>query len=153
MKMINNKRNLVLATIVMILSTLACSVLQVGVVTPTPEDNILPISDGVQATPTSDGDGSEDGYQQNEEQEPEAAPVILSAVAWQGRIASMPEGSQYDDVLLLNPEGTGEYGLAGATPEIEAEIRTLRDGEGPQENVHLWGTFTCGVDDVNGCQL
>jgi hypothetical protein len=65
----------------------------------------------------------------------------------------MPAGSQYDDILILSPAGTAEFGLAGATPEIEAEIRTLRDGEATQEFIHLWGTYTCGVEDVNDCQL
>jgi hypothetical protein len=146
-----NKLYIFLATATMILSTLACSVLQVGVVTPTSEGGIQPISEGSDPSPTSDTEGTEEESQGEQGQEEE--PVILSAVAWQGHIASMPEGSQYDDVLILNPEGTGEYGLAGATPEIEAEIRTLRDGEGPQMYVHLWGAFVCGVDDVNGCQL
>jgi hypothetical protein len=48
-------------------------------------------------------------------------------IAWLGHIASLPEGSQYDDFVILSPQGTGEFGLTGATQEIEAEIRTLRD--------------------------
>ncbi len=148
-----NKGYIILAATVLILSTLACSALQVGIVTPTSSDGIQPISEEIEPTPTSDLEGTIEETQGENEQDANKEPVILSAVAWQGHIARMPEGSQYDDVLILNPEGTGEFGLAGATPEIEAEIRTLRDGEGPQMYVHLWGTFTCGVDDVNNCQL
>jgi len=129
----------------LLLSSLACNALQVGVVTPTPDIPLEPVVDQVDASPAVD---SKEAAQIDGE-EPEA----VTAVAWQGHIASMPEGSQFDDLVILNPEGTGEYGLAGATPEIEAEIRALRDGEGPQKNVHLWGTFNCGVVDVNDCQL
>jgi len=147
MKMKNKKHHLRLAAAALILSTLACSFLQVGVVTPTGEEGIQPINKEIEPTPASETEEAEEELQQEE------GPVILSAVAWQGHIASMPEGSQYDDVLILNPEGSGEYGLTGATPEVEAEIRALRDGEGPQMYVHLWGNFSCGVEDVNNCQL
>ena len=144
-----NKSYFYLAAAALILSALACNTLQVGVATPIPEDNNQLVSDGDDISPTLEVEEET----QDEEAEQEEGPAVLSAVAWQGHIASMPEGSQYDDVLILNPEGIGEYGLAGATPEIEAEIRTLRDGEGPQMYIHLWGEFSCGVDDVNGCQL
>jgi hypothetical protein len=74
-------------------------------------------------------------------------------IAWLGHIASLPEGSQYDDMVTLSPDGTGEFGLTGDTPEIEAEIRSLRDAEGPNEFVHFWGILQCNVDDYNSCQL
>lgn len=135
-----------LAAAALILSMLACNVLQVGVVTPTGEESNQIISGEVDSPLVSE---TEEPGEEVQEEEPEA----LRAVAWYGHIASMPGGSQYDDVLILNPEDVGEYGLLGATPEIESEIRTLRDGEGPEKYVHLWGSFTCGVDDINGCQL
>jgi hypothetical protein len=65
----------------------------------------------------------------------------------------LPEGSQFDDMVVLSPQGTGEFGLSGATPEIEAEIHSLRDSEGPNEYIHFWGTLLCGIDDYNNCQL
>ena len=80
-------------------------------------------------------------------------PATTTVVAWLGHIASLPEGSQFDDMVMLSPEGTGEFGLTGATPEIESEIHSLRDAEGPNEYVHLWGTLSCGSDDYNNCQL
>lgn len=146
MTMKNKKHHLILAAIALMFSTLACNVLQVGVVTPDTEDDFQLVSEEIDSPNPSE-------TAETEEEGPEEEPAVLSAVAWQGHIASMPEGSQFDDVLILNPEGSGEYGLAGATPEIEAEIRTLRDGEGPQTYVHLWGDFSCGVEDVNDCQL
>lgn len=129
----------------LLLSSLACNALQVGVVTPTPD---IPLEPGVDQVDASSAEDSKDAVLIGGEE-----PAAVTAVAWQGHIASMPEGSQFDDVVILNPEGTGEYGLVGATPEIKAEIRTLRDGDGSQKNVHLWGTFSCGVEDVNDCQL
>lgn len=143
------KKNLItvflLAAAALAVSTLACSSLQVGVVTPTPDGAVQPVA-------ADDNASSAEEETQGEAAE-EDVPASLAAVAWLGHIASAPEGSQYDDILILSPEGTGEYGLVGATPELEAEIRTLRDGEGPQKNVHLWGTFSCSGQDYNGCQL
>ena len=80
-------------------------------------------------------------------------PASTMVVAWLGHIASLPEGSRFDDMLVLAPEGTGELGLIGSTPEIEAEIQSLRDAKGPDEYVHLWGVLSCGVEDYNNCQL
>ncbi|MFC1923699.1 hypothetical protein ACFLY4_10475 [Chloroflexota bacterium] len=80
-------------------------------------------------------------------------PATTTVVAWLGHIASLPEGSQFDDMVMLSPEGTGEFGLTGASPEIEAEIHSLRDAEGPNEYVHFWGTLVCDIDDYNNCQL
>ena len=77
-------------------------------------------------------------------------------VAWLGHIASAPEGSRFDNIVVLSPEGTGVLGLTGATPEIETEIHSLRDAEGPNEYVHFWGTLlVCSLDDYNNnnCQL
>ena len=85
--------------------------------------------------------------------EDDPPPPETYVVAWLGHIASLPEGSRFDDRVILAQEGTGEFGLRGATPEIEAEIHSLRDGEGANEYVHLWGTLNCGVEDYNKCQL
>jgi hypothetical protein len=35
-------------------------------------------------------------------------------VAWLGRVVSLPAGSQFDDYVILEPEGAGEVGLTGA---------------------------------------
>jgi hypothetical protein len=77
-------------------------------------------------------------------------------VAWLGHIASAPEGSRFDNMIVLSPQGTGQIGLTGATPEIEAEINSLRDAEGPNEYVHVWGTLlACTIDNYekNNCEL
>jgi hypothetical protein len=55
--------------------------------------------------------------------------------------------------LVLLPEGAGRVGIAGVTPELEAEIVALRDKQAPGNLVHIWGTLTCNVPDTNGCQL
>jgi hypothetical protein len=59
----------------------------------------------------------------------------------------------YDDFVLLSPAGAGEFGIAGATPEIESEVRFLRDAEGTDEYIYFWGQYSCGVADYGQCQL
>lgn len=76
-----------------------------------------------------------------------------SVAGWLGYVVSLPHGSQYDDFLILSPAGTGEFGLTGATPEVEAQIIALRDKEEPGKYAHFWGTLYCDVPDYNGCQL
>jgi len=78
-------------------------------------------------------------------------PIQVSG--WLGYVVSLPDGSQYEDKLVLMPEGTGELGISGATPEIEAEIIALRDKVEPGKYAHFWGRLTCSVPDVNGCQF
>lgn len=72
---------------------------------------------------------------------------------WLGYVVGLPQGSQYDDYLVLSPEGTGEIGLAGETPQIEGQIAALRDHDEPGKYAHFWGTLSCNVMDYKGCQL
>ena len=83
---------------------------------------------------------------------PTPAPEI-NVAGWLGYVQEAPAGSQYDDYLVLLPQGTGEFGLAGATPEIESQIVALRNQEDPGKYGHFWGVLRCGVPDYNGCQL
>jgi putative hemolysin len=82
-----------------------------------------------------------------------ASPVQTIVVGWYGSVTSIPEGGEYDDYFSLVPEGTGEFGVAGADAAVEAQIVALRDREEPGKYAHFWGTLICGVDDYNGCQL
>lgn len=140
------------------LAALACGTVQVGIATPTPEVKTDPAGE-LQSAKSEQSAPTNRDSQTEEELPPETPnleleePSTLDVTAWLGHIASLPEGSQYDDFVMLSSQGSGEFGLAGATPEIEAEIHTLRDAEGPNEYVHLWGTLSCGVDDYNDCQL
>jgi len=142
----NPKNYFIFGITILILATLACGSVQVGVLTPTPEGDTQPVNENQE--PDSELAALEDVDSQTED---ETAPEPVTA--WLGHIASLPEGSQYDDFVILSPQGTGEFGLTGATPEIEAEIRTLRDADGPNEYVHLWGMLSCEIEDYNGCQL
>jgi hypothetical protein len=54
---------------------------------------------------------------------------------------------------VLSPEGTGSFGITGATPELENEIVGLRDKQEPGKFAHFWGELNCEVADYNGCQL
>jgi len=71
-------------------------------------------------------------------------------VGWLGRVVSLPEGSQFDDYLVLQPEGVGEIGLEGADNTVAAQIEILRDSD---TYAHFWGMLTCPVLDYGGCQL
>ena len=153
------KKYITLGIAALILTTLACGSVQLGVVTPTPEVGMVPVNDD-QESESELAVHEEVQNQTEDEPAPEPTEVVpeisteIVVTAWQGHIVSLPEGSQYDDLVILSPEGTGEFGLTGATPEIEAEIRNLRDAaEGPNKYVHLWGMLTCDVEDYNGCQL
>jgi hypothetical protein len=150
---------IILGMTVLILVTLACGSVQLGVVTPTAEANMQPTNVGQEqeselaVLEETESPTEEETVPKPVEEVPEP-PNTIVVTAWQGHIASLPEVSQYDDFVMLSPEGTGEFGLTGATPEIEAEIRTLRDApEGPNKFVHLWGLLSCDVDDYNGCHL
>jgi hypothetical protein len=86
---------------------------------------------------------------------PEPTPPLIerSVEAWYGYVVSLPAGEPYDDRLILIPEGVGEFGVAGSSSEIEAEIEALRDKSEPANKAHFWGVLTCGVDDYGGCRL
>jgi hypothetical protein len=77
----------------------------------------------------------------------------LPVVGWYGYVLSLPDGGQYDDYLVVLPEGTAEVGLDSTDKVIKAEIEALRDQEGPGRHAHFWGTLICDVPDYNGCQL
>jgi hypothetical protein len=147
--------SIIIGITAVVLATLACGSVQVGVLTPTPEGSVDPISEvidsEIEVEPVSKAE-SEPAPETASEGTPES-PSEIEVTAWLGHIASLPEGSQYDDFVILSPEGTGEFGLTGATEAIEAEIRDLRDADGPTEYVHLWGALSCGVQDYNNCQL
>jgi hypothetical protein len=124
------KTSFILGITVLGLVTLACGSLQVGVVTPPTENTVDQVSSVQEQEVELSQESStlpDDGTVPEPviDEIPETSNMI-AVVAWLGHIASLPEGSQYDDFVILSPQGTGEFGLTGATPEIEAEIRSLR---------------------------
>ena len=80
-------------------------------------------------------------------------PSAVQVTAWRGHIASLDGDSQFDDKVVLFPEGAGEVGIKGWTPEIEAEIVSLRDDTGVGEWVYFWGNLYCNYTDYNKCRL
>jgi hypothetical protein len=74
----------------------------------------------------------------------------LRVVAWCGRVVSLPAYGQFDDYLVLQPEGAGEIGLTGADNTVAAQIQILRDST---TYAHFWGTLNCPVLDYGGCEL
>lgn len=71
-------------------------------------------------------------------------------VGWFGKVVSLPDGAEYDDKFVLWPDGTGEVGIDAVHEEDQHTLDYLRDTE---RYVHVWGVMTCGVPDVNGCQI
>jgi len=65
-------------------------------------------------------------------------------------VVSLPQGAQFDDYLVLAPEGVGEIGLTGVDVDTEAQIEALRDSG---KYAHFWGTLTSDIPDVGGYQL
>jgi hypothetical protein len=81
-------------------------------------------------------------------------PVQEIVVAgWLGYVREAPTNSKYNDYLVLLPEGSGEFGLVGATPKIEAQIIDLRSHDVSGKSAHFWGVLRCKVLDHNDCQL
>ena len=78
---------------------------------------------------------------------------VIEVVAWRGGIHKLPQASEYDDFVSLQPPGTGEFGLVGMDETIEAEIHSLRHADPPNDSILLWGELTCLDQDYNGCQL
>jgi hypothetical protein len=83
----------------------------------------------------------------------ESKPATQTVTGWLGYVVSTPPGAQFDDYLVLQPEGAGEVGIAGATEALEDEIVALRDVPEPGKMAHFWGTLSCDVPDYGGCQL
>jgi hypothetical protein len=79
--------------------------------------------------------------------------VGVNVVAWLGYVLSTPEGAQFDDYVVILPEGVGQFGIEGAQDAINAEIIALRDHEEPGKYAHFWGVLNCDVPDYGGCQL
>jgi hypothetical protein len=82
-----------------------------------------------------------------------AKPATQTVTGWLGYVVSTPAGAQFDDYLVLQPEGAGEVGIAGATEALENEIVAMRDQPEPGKMAHFWGTLSCDVPDYGGCQL
>lgn len=75
------------------------------------------------------------------------------ATAWPGHIVTLPEGSGAAHAFVLLPEGAGEFEIIGADEGINASIAEVRDREGSQGFVHVWGELDCAADAYGGCRL
>jgi hypothetical protein len=77
----------------------------------------------------------------------------VPVVGWFGYVKATAEGAQFDDYVVILPEGVGEFGIEGVDDAVEAEIRSLRDKEEHEKYAHFWGTLNCEILDYGGCQL
>jgi hypothetical protein len=78
--------------------------------------------------------------------ESEADPVE----AWEGIIWATREMAQYDDYFALSGDLPVRFGIESDDPALAAQLEALRDTQTP---VRVWGRLTCGVIDVNACQI
>lgn len=77
----------------------------------------------------------------------------ISVTAWMGYVLSTSQGGQFDDYVVILPEGVGQFGIEGANDVINTAIVALRDKAEPGKYAHFWGTLSCDVPDYGGCQL
>jgi putative hemolysin len=78
----------------------------------------------------------------------------LDIIGWMGFIVSTPDGAQFDDYIVVLPEGeVGEFGIEGINQDVNEQIIALRDHEQPGKYAHFWGNLNCDVLDYGGCQL
>ena len=77
------------------------------------------------------------------------APDLVEG--WFGTIQSLPDGAQYDDVFILSDVlYPVRYGIDARDATVAGQMEALRDtGHG----VFVFGKLSCGVIDVNGCQI
>jgi hypothetical protein len=148
------KRIMYTALVIAFLIPLGCGTLQFGIegADATAVEEVTPIGEAPQ-TPDSTEKTESEAASIREEEETETSGGPQLVVGWLGHVASLPEGAEFDDILILSPEGTGAIGLTGADANLEAEIVALRDKEEPGKFAHFWGTLNCEVEDYNNCQL
>ena len=100
--------------------------------------------------PSEDGQHSEESKQDDQYIE----NADLDVIGWMGYIVSTQDGAQFDDYVVVMPEGeVGELGIEGVNEDIEAKIIALRDQAEPGKYAHFWGKLNCDVLDYGGCQL
>lgn len=84
----------------------------------------------------------------------EESPTPDSAKAvndWWGVIKKTDAGAQFDDYFERQDLGQATaFGLDSRDPAVEAQIESLRDSG---KVVHLYGTLSSDVPDVNGTQI
>lgn len=70
---------------------------------------------------------------------------------WWGVIKKTEAGAQFDDYFERQDLGQPiDFGIDSRDPAVEAQIETLRD---TGTVVHLYGTLSSDVPDVNGSQI
>jgi len=84
---------------------------------------------------------------------PEPSPATYPVTGWLGYVVGTPPGAQFDDYVVLLPEGAGQVGIEGATEALETEIVALRDKPEPGKMAHFWGALSCELLDYGACQL
>jgi inhibitor of cysteine peptidase len=77
-------------------------------------------------------------------------PAATAVVGWTGTIQSLPAGAQFDDYFTLSGTVPVQYGIAGATPDVEAQLAELRDSG---QRIRISGELQALVPDVHLVQI
>jgi hypothetical protein len=139
---------IVIMLILASMSLAGCGLLDIGTETPT-----NPVE--TEEPPTQAPPIEEPTLTNTEPPEPTATEETPTetAIAWYGRIASLPLASQFDDLVSIYPEGTAQIGIEGTLDQLEQQIIDLRDAPEPGNNAHFWGILICPALDYGGCQI
>ncbi len=77
------------------------------------------------------------------------APDLVEG--WSGTIQNLPDGAQYDDVFIMSDAVFPvQYGIDAKDATVAAQLETVRD---TGRSIVVFGELSCGVIDVNGCQI
>jgi len=94
------------------------------------------------------------GLAESAESEVDGQATRVPVIGWLGYVVSPEAGAQYDDYVVVLPEGeVGALGIEGATETLDKQIAALREQERPGKYAHFWGSLQCDVMDYGGCQL
>ena len=80
--------------------------------------------------------------------EPTPAPQVVAD--WRGVITALPAEAGFDDYVRIVSATGGQYGLCGASEEIEARIAAWRDG---QTVVRIWGQLLPQAADYGDSRI
>lgn len=88
------------------------------------------------------------GVAETPEQEEGGAIVVVDG--WRGTLHALPQDASYDDYFrILGGEG-GQYGIEGASSEIEERLAALRDSG---RVLRVWGGLLRDVADYGGALI
>jgi hypothetical protein len=74
----------------------------------------------------------------------------VTAIAWPGRVSS---GSDGDTLMFDISGGAGTIEMTSSDESVLSNLQAVRDDNGPDGFVHLWGRLECNPGGVERCRL